>query len=310
MIPDPHFEKNLEKWLIRPDTAGVLKNAALLDAPPPGGINVVENTAAQIALVESTELVPYNPQLTYEVVGMFKQSDTTGSAGSVSLGVRFYAADRTFIEWHKAADMVDPGTDWTLLKGKYGAGTGVAAPANAQYMTVGALLNISAGDLPGDRVFQVTGLEIWGEPPPILPASGTAGFYGTVTKTYEYATLDSITVNVPGPGTLTLMLNANVQYDGCDASTSASRLCRADLYLCPEPSSRCDNAFADASHEDPDNIESENPGTTRTIISTVSVAAAGPRRFHINVYALASGILMHGNVTAFYTPGALTVTNP
>jgi hypothetical protein len=224
--------------------------------------------------------------------------------------VRFYAADRTFIEWHKTADMVEPGTNWTRLAGKFGAGTAAAGPANAQYMTVGAILNIDSGEVPGNRLYQVTGLMISrSEPPPLLPASGTVSIYGSTTDTFGYYTVDTITVNAPGPGTVTVVLNANMSYYGCDSASTGTRYCLAYLYLCTTTNSWCSPAI-EASYEDPDNSTVSNATATRSLSTTVNVGAAGPRQFHVTVYPYVSGVEISGTAAAFFTPGALSVTNP
>lgn len=178
-IPDPFLELGTSKWTLDATKAVVKTYSADAGVVLPAGNKVIENVPNQVAQIVSKTVAPVNRFRTYEASGLFRLAEDVGGTGAVTLQVRYFDADQVFLGKFDAALMQTPGgggspqlTDWVHYTAKFGAGTANAIPAGAQFMTVAAILNIDNGDVNGNRVYQVTGLQIQPTTPPV-PAPPT-----------------------------------------------------------------------------------------------------------------------------------------
>jgi hypothetical protein len=159
-IPDPHFEQDMAKWAIY---LGMGATVTVPDAP--GGVRVFENALNEQSWINSTTRVPVNPHWTYEVRGTFRRKNTNGSAGSIYLAVLLFDEAGNNLEgdgtwwYYPVSNLQLTDVNWHTYSARFGSGTGRPIPANARYMTVGAILNYD-GSVPGNRFYQVAGLAI------------------------------------------------------------------------------------------------------------------------------------------------------
>lgn len=119
-----------------------------------------------------------------------------------------------------------------------------------------------------------------------LGRSGVARERLTFATTSTTATeLTTVTVDVPGPGTLVIEVDGQYWLD-LDAPGANSVWGYVQLAICDAPDTLavgdCGDSLTDARYSDPDNVESKNatPGIATSRI--VSVDAAGPVTFSIN----------------------------
>ena len=130
-----------------------------------------------------------------------------------------------------------------------------------------------------------------------------------LTTSTTAAELDTVTVDVPGPGTLLVEISGQYWLD-LDATSSDSVWGYVQLAICDSPDSlsetECGDSLTDARYSDPDDIENRNatPGIATSRI--VSVAEAGPVTFSINGLS-SSGAPFHDwytYVQATFIPGS------
>src|SRR4051812_36538840 len=111
------------------------------------GTKVFANAVNQQAYVSSLRLVPVNAHHTYEVFGSFRRPGTSGSAGGIYLAVLLFDENKAVIAgdglwWYYPVSFVQlTDTNWHSYRAAFGAGTEHSVPANARYMSVGAILN-------------------------------------------------------------------------------------------------------------------------------------------------------------------------
>jgi hypothetical protein len=142
-----------------------------------------------------------------------------------------------------------------------------------------------------------------------LGRSGVARKPIQFTTTSTTATeLDTVTVDVPGPGTLVVEVAGQYWLD-LDATSSDSAWSYVQLAICDAADSLsvadCGDSLTDARYSDPDDVESKNatPGIATSRIVTVDTA--GPVTFSINGRSV-SGAAFHDwytYVQATFLPG-------
>lgn len=145
-------------------------------------------------------------------------------------------------------------------------------------------------------------------------ASGVYVLAGSITGTSisEVATFE---VEVPGPGSMVVILNGNVHVD-CDSTVASGRVCSlAALGICDvsADSTSCEGAWKPVWHEDPDNASGVNMEHLVTVVRHVSSVTAGPRRFYLNGRGpdtAQSLSLRNAQIIAIYTPGPALTINP
>jgi len=184
MIPHPYFDQDLAGWAI---VSGQGSND--VSAAPLAGGKVFTNAVNQAPWIGSTTRIPANRHWTYEVRGSFRRQNTNGSAGGIYLAVRMFddtgadiTGDGTW--WfYPASNVLLTDTNWHTYSAKFGSGTGRPIPANARFLSVGAILNYD-GAVAGNRNYEVSGLQISpsGRPPifavdtrPSCPVGGSLG---------------------------------------------------------------------------------------------------------------------------------------
>jgi len=148
-----------------------------------------------------------------------------------------------------------------------------------------------------------------------LPSVGSLLLVGS-TNAQDPTTVESFTVDAPGPGTLLIEVMGNIWIDA-DASSASSLTTRVNWGICttPNASDSCGDTYWDTHYQDADNVSSNNatPGSGRA--RTVEVSAAGPQTFYVNAETLASTTVFNLYSTwavVTFVPGdsALSVTSP
>jgi hypothetical protein len=160
-----------------------------------------------------------------------------------------------------------------------------------------------------------------------LPAAAgavqLAGADVATTLAVTPTTLDSFTVTLPGPGTLTVTVSGFYLIDA-DAPGTTSITVKGDLGLCDtaNDSVQCGNTYVDLWYQDADDDSDVNTTPAFTLTRTVAVSGAGTRTFYLNGQAASPGQAItlwgDGNVapnkgptaTAVYSPATLLVTRP
>jgi len=147
----------------------------------------------------------------------------------------------------------------------------------------------------------------------LMSAAGTTTLYGSTT-TDSVTEMDRFTVQVPGPGTVTLMIMGSAFLD-CDATSSSSRFCYgAALGICDTPGSQttCGQSYRQLYYEDPDNASPFNTELWLTMARTVDVPAGGSRTFYLNGNSYEDGMTwrIQGYVVGMFSPTSMTLTNP
>lgn len=148
-------------------------------------------------------------------------------------------------------------------------------------------------------------------------ASGTRLLTASSLTTTTASSLKQFTVDVPAPGTLTLILSARYFFDH-DAFSAAARLSWGEMGVCDGATfsfASCGpTAETPIYYEDPDNTNGTNEIPTAVLMRTVEVGDAGPRVFHIvgrSGNASSHFSLFYGStVTAMWTPSNLSITSP
>lgn len=163
MIPDPYFEEDMKRWVVEPNSTGSGTIATVNDSV--AGKNVFQNDANALPWLSSSTLLPVNRHHTYEVRGSFRRANLSGAAGIIFLAVRLFndakvelGGDGTW--WFYPTGLSITDDQWHTYSGRFGSGTPRPLPADARYMSVGAILNYDNA-VPGNRIYQVTGLGIW-----------------------------------------------------------------------------------------------------------------------------------------------------
>jgi hypothetical protein len=151
-------------------------------------------------------------------------------------------------------------------------------------------------------------------------AAGRLGSMGSVpvaggTSEAAAAELDSVTVQVPADGTLTVLLFADV-FLNCDSGGPSARICGgAALALCTTSAAfdSCGESYTTVWHEDPDDTDSSNSQHTVTVGRTLPVSA-GPLRVFVNGRSHEQDAIFLINaaqlVAIFQPGGALALTKP
>jgi hypothetical protein len=205
MIPHPYFDQDMTGFALFQG-----QGSTAVSASPLAGGKVFTNAVNDAPWVSSAARIPANPHWTYEVRGSFRRQNTNGSAGGIYLAVRLFddtgadiAGDGTW--WFFPANNVAlTDTSWHTISAKFGSGTGKTIPANARFMTVGAILNYD-GAVAGNRNYEVTALQI-------APA-GRPAIYATDPRTTGCPTVVNTTAGVTvliTTGTFTLDRPAQV----------------------------------------------------------------------------------------------------
>lgn len=113
-------------------------------------------------------------------------------------------------------------------------------------------------------------------------ARGRLSFATTSVTPVE---LDTVTVDVPGPGTLLVEIDGQYWLD-LDAPAANSVWGYVQLAICDAPDTLadtdCGGSFTDARYSDPDNVESKNATPGIATSRVVNVDTAGPVSFSIN----------------------------
>lgn len=162
LFPDPYFEQDMTFWQLR---ANGSQGSVATSTTAAAGTKVFTNAANQVAWLSSSRLVPVNAQHTYEVFGSFRRPGTAGSAGGIYLAVRLFDDAKADISgdgdwWYYPVSFVQlTDTNLHFYRAPFGAGTERPLPANARYMSVGAILNYD-GSIAGNRIYEVSGLGI------------------------------------------------------------------------------------------------------------------------------------------------------
>jgi hypothetical protein len=160
-IPNPYFEAGLDGWQVTLGSGSVVTTTSSL-----AGTKAFANAANQQAWISSTHLVPVNPHWTYKVSGSFRNTTATGSSGNIFLVVRAFDANGNNITgdgdwWYYAVNnLALTDTAWRTYTGTFGAGTAKPLPAQARFVTVGAILNYGGSFIAGNRVYEVQSLNI------------------------------------------------------------------------------------------------------------------------------------------------------
>ena len=151
-------------------------------------------------------------------------------------------------------------------------------------------------------------------------AAGSVVLSGSTALTAP-TVIDSITVDVPGPGTLLVTVSGMLLIDA-DATTAAALTVPARIGLCDTASSdaQCAGTYSQVWYQDADDANGFNATPAFTLVRTAAVAAAGARVFYLNgEAAVGTGgltlwqdpIVGLGPVaTAMFFPGSLPVTSP
>ena len=159
-IPDSYFRSGMRFWALWQGAASVIQISDAI-----AGNRVLQNDPNQVAWIYSRAVVPCRSNATYEVTGSFRRPGTTGSAGTIYLAVILMDANGANITgdgawwYYPVVGVALTDTVWHSYSAQFGAGTARTFPANARFMTVGATLNYD-GSVPGNRTYQVAGLEI------------------------------------------------------------------------------------------------------------------------------------------------------
>lgn len=97
--------------------------------------------------------------------------------------------------------------------------------------------------------------------------------------------LDTVTIDVPGPGTLLVEVDGQYWLD-LDAAGANSVWGYVQLAICDVADSLseadCEDSLTDARYSDPDNVESRNATPGIATSRVVNIDSAGPVTFHIN----------------------------
>ncbi len=170
LIPNSTFENGLTGWSV---TSGTGAHRVVSDGA--AGTGVFENSPGSQVWIDSDARVPVNQGYAYEVRGSFRRRDSGGLAGGIFLGVSLYdgaganlPGDGTW--WYYPVESQElTGTEWHSFAFRFGADTerpfdtstlnGVQGP-EARFMSVGAILNYAGGATSGDRIYQVTDLQL------------------------------------------------------------------------------------------------------------------------------------------------------
>jgi len=159
--------------------------------------------------------------------------------------------------------------------------------------------------------------------PPAVGAVMLAGDGTATTTNTTPTTLDSFTVGVPGPGSLTVTVNG-FYYIGAKAPGATSITVVGNLGLCDtaDVDTTCGGTYVDLWYQDADNDSDVNTTPAFSLTRTVAVATAGDRTFYLNGQAASPGqpIALWGagppnanagpTASAVFTPATLTVTRP
>lgn len=181
VIPDPFFTYDLTHWQI------VVGGGALTPATDaPSGVQVFQNDVNNVAWFSSGARVPIGANKTWEVRGTFRRVNLNGSAGGIYLAVRLFDAAGVEISsgtcgggtwWYYPISFLTlTDTAWHTFTARFGMESGCRFPASARSMSVGAILNYD-GAVAGNRLYQVTGLEIVDKTPG-CPDSNSIRIYG------------------------------------------------------------------------------------------------------------------------------------
>lgn len=164
VIPNPFFKRDINDWQVALGSGTLV---AATDAP--SGTQVFQNNVNNVAWFSSRTLVPIGANKTWEVRGSFRRPSLAGSAGAIYLAIRLFDAAGIEISggtcgggtwWYYPVSFLTlPDTAWHTYTARFGMEAGCHFPSNARSMTVGAILNYD-GSVAGNRVYQVTGLEI------------------------------------------------------------------------------------------------------------------------------------------------------
>jgi hypothetical protein len=156
---EPDSELNLFGWSL--SVSGLGSNANYINVGTAGHKSnyVLENADSTLLEVSSESRTRIDFSATYRFSGMVRQS-AGGSAGAVSLGVRFYDNNNNVLSQIAACEDFDPGNIWQKCSVSVGSQSANAFPGAATSISVYAMLNEDAGGY-GNRNFQVQGLELY-----------------------------------------------------------------------------------------------------------------------------------------------------
>lgn len=159
-IPNTFFEGALDDWQVVTGSGTIGTTSA-----PFAGVNTFTNATNVAPWLGSTRRVPVNPQWTFRVSGSFRRLNLNGSAGAIYLAVRLFTATGADIAgdgtwwFYPVSNVTLTDTNWRTYTAEFGSGTARPFPANAAYMSVGAILNYD-GAVAGNRNYEVTALTL------------------------------------------------------------------------------------------------------------------------------------------------------
>ncbi len=175
-IPNTFFEAGLDDWTVVTGSGTVQATTS-----PFAGANTFTNATNVAPWIGSTRRVPVNPQWTYRVNGSFRRLNLNGSAGAIYMAVRLFTSTGADISgdgtwwFYPVSNLTLTDTAWHSYSADFGNGSGRPFPANAAYMSVGAILNYD-GAVAGNRNYEVTALTLSSTTrPPIFVVDGRAG---------------------------------------------------------------------------------------------------------------------------------------
>lgn len=237
MIPQPYFGQDLTGWTI---VFG--QGSTDVSADPLAGGKVFTNTVNQAPWVSSTTRIPANRHWTYEVRGSFRRQNVNGSAGGIYLAVRLFdeagadiGGDGTW--WFYPASNVQlTDTNWHTYSAKFGSGTSRPLPANARFLSVGAILNYD-GAVAGNRNYEVSGLQIapTGRPPIYaVDTRGACPVGGSVGNVTVLVTTGAFVLDRPAyvHATANIISNASGRRDALlyvDGALQSQHLVRTEI---------------------------------------------------------------------------------
>jgi hypothetical protein len=154
----------------------------------------------------------------------------------------------------------------------------------------------------------------------VVPSVGNTELHWSGVVDTTVTTLDSFTVEVPGPGTLYLQVAGNLFIDA-DATSSSAVTANARIGVCTTMDSLAEADCGPGSdvavyYQDPDNADdfiiggpNATPGFSRTLL--VEAPAAGTVTFYVNGFTSNASYSFNSygvHATAVLLPGELTVT--
>lgn len=184
-IPNSRFQSgDLTDWTI---TLGAGSVQAITGGP--AGDYVLRNAPLTGTWVSSNARIPLRPNQNYTVSGQFRRAEAIGNNGTFYLVVRAFdangdniAGDGTWWYYPISAAIPDGNLDWQTYSFNFGPDYGgLAIPANATTISVGAILNYDGGN----RTYEVTNLQLTTAKPP------TRARYLTPTLTNSWANYGS-----------------------------------------------------------------------------------------------------------------------